>query len=114
MRAATMISSMFFAAGVGLAAAQPNPPASPVPDTSCRPDTRETAPTPPTVGSGNPRSESGGGARDLSDRLAESKGVICPPRGVDPEIELTPPPGGDIKIIPAPGASGGNPNVQPK
>jgi hypothetical protein len=116
MRAAAVISSILCVVGINIAAAQQNPRQTPpsrlVPDTSCTPDTREIAP--PTVGSGNPRGPNGGQPRDLSDRLAESKGVICPPRGVDPEIELTPPPGGDIKIIPAPGSPGGNPNVQPK
>jgi hypothetical protein len=109
MRAAALIAAVLSAAGIGVAAAQGNtvrPAPAPGPDTSCLPDTRETPPTvPPTVGRGN---------RDLSDRLAESRGVICPPRGVDREIELQPPPGGDIKIIPAPGAPGGNPDVRPK
>jgi len=112
MRAAVVISSILCVVG-NLAAAQPSPPPpNPLPDTSCRPDTRETAPnTPPTVGSGGARSP---GARELSDRLADSKGVICPPGGVDPEIARTPPAGGDILIVPAPGSPGGNPNVQPK
>jgi hypothetical protein len=109
MRAAALIAVVLSLAGIGVAAAQettPRPTPGPAPDTSCLPDTRETPPTvPPTVGRGN---------RDLSDRLAESRGVICPPRGVDREIELRPPPGGDIKVIPAPGAPGGNPDVQPK
>jgi hypothetical protein len=113
MRAAILMSLMVCVAGIGVAAAQPNPAPSPVPDTSCRPDTRETAPAPPTVGRGSPR-DTTAKAPELSDRLAESKGVICPPQGIDPEIQLTPPPGGDIRVIPAPGAPGGNPNLQPK
>ena len=111
MRAAAVMSSILCVAGISIAAAQQNPPTGPAPETSCVPDTRETAP--PTIGSGNPRGASGQ-SRDLSDRLADSKGVICPPRGIDPEIEVTPPPGGNIRIIPAPGSPGGNPNVQPK
>src|SRR5262245_27741385 len=112
MRAATAFL-ILCTSGIGMAAAQPNPP-SPVPETGCRPDTRETAPpSPPTVGSGPPRERAQEG-RELSDRLAESRGVICPPRGVDPDIAVTPPAGGDIKVIPPPGAPGGNPNVQPK
>jgi hypothetical protein len=115
MRVVAVMSSILCVVGIGIAAAQPNPPAvAPVPETACRPDTRETAPnTPPTVGSGNSRRPAGE-ARELSDRLADSQGVICPPPGLDPEIQLTPPPGGDIKVIPAPGTPGGNPNVQPK
>jgi hypothetical protein len=50
----------------------------------------------------------------LSDKLAESKGVICPPTGVDPDIRVPPPGGGELRVIPPPGAPGGNPNVQPK
>jgi len=113
MRRAAAVGLLVGITTIGSAMAQPNPPTGPLPDTSCGSDTRETPPpSPPTVGSG--------GARDtttkpeLSDRLAESKGVLCPPRGVDPEIQRTPPAGGDIKVIPPPGSPGGNPNLQPK
>jgi hypothetical protein len=51
---------------------------------------------------------------DLSDKLAQSHGVICPPSGVDPDVRVPPPAGGDIKIIPPPGTPGGDPSVQPK
>ena len=64
----------------------------------CPPNTRGT---PPTVG--------GPPASDLSDRLADSKGVICPPAGVDPEIQVRPPAGGEIKVIPPPGDDPGKP-----
>lgn len=50
--------------------------------------------------------------RNFSDRLAQSKGVICPPRDVDPQMDAPPPAGGKMLIIPPP--DGGNPNVQPK
>ena len=50
-----------------------------------------------------------------SDRLAETKGVICPPTGLDPAMEVKPPSNdGTIKIIPAPGTPGGNHKEQPK
>ena len=62
---------------------------------------------PPTIG--GPPSD-----KPLSDRLADSKGVICPPAGVDPEIRKPPPEGGALRIIPPPGSPGGDPNVQPK
>jgi hypothetical protein len=52
--------------------------------------------------------------RSLSDQLAQSKGVICPPAGVDPKMHQPPPEGGAMKVIPPPGSPGGNPNVQPK
>ena len=63
---------------------------------------------PPTVGG------RGGSSEPLSDKLAESKGIICPPAGVDPEMQVTPPAGGVIKVIPPPGAPGGDQSVQPK
>jgi hypothetical protein len=50
----------------------------------------------------------------LSDKLAQSNGVICPPSGVDSEIREPAPPGGSMPVIPPPGSPGGNPNVQPK
>jgi hypothetical protein len=50
----------------------------------------------------------------LSDKLAQSKGVICPPAGVDPQMQIAPPSGGHLKVIPPPGSPGGDPNVQPK
>ena len=51
---------------------------------------------------------------NLSDKLAQSNGVICPPANVDPAIHEPTPPGGSMKVIPPPGSPGGNPNVQPK
>ena len=69
---------------------------------ACPPDVQ----TPPTVG--------GPSSPNLSEKLADSKGVICPPAGVDPEIRVPPPGGGELKVIPPPGTPGGNPDVQPK
>jgi hypothetical protein len=53
-------------------------------------------------------------ANTLSDKLSESKGVICPPNGVDPKMAAPPPSGGNTPVIPPPGTPGGNQNVQPK
>ncbi len=50
----------------------------------------------------------------LSDKLAKSGGVICPPSGVDSEIKAPTPQGGTMHVIPPPGSPGGDPNVQPK
>jgi hypothetical protein len=50
----------------------------------------------------------------LSDKLARSKGVICPPAGIDRDMQVTPPGGGHLKVIPPPGTPGGDQNVQPK
>ena len=54
-------------------------------------------------------------ARDntLSDKLAASNGVICPPP-VDPAMKQPTPRGGPMPIIPPPGSPGGDPNTQPK
>jgi len=59
----------------------------------------------PTVGSSK---------EPLSDKLAESKGVICPPTGVDPHMQVPPPAGGKLKVIPPPGTPGGDQSIQPK
>lgn len=73
------------------------------PGSACPPGTGRDA---PTVGKDSQRT--------LSDQLAQSKGVICPPAGVDPEMRQAPPEGGTMKVIPPPGSPGGNQNVQPK
>ena len=88
-------------ANVALAQSPANP--SPENGAACPPDTKGE---PPTV--------CGGSSEPLSDKLARSKGVICPPAGVDREIQVTPPSGGHLKVIPPPGSPGGDPNVQPK
>ncbi len=52
--------------------------------------------------------------KSLSDRLARSDGVICPPDQVDPEINQPAPQGGPMPVIPPPGAPGGDQSVRPK
>jgi hypothetical protein len=73
------------------------------PDTACTPG---IGPDSPTVGSGE--------GSNLSDKLAESKGVICPPASADKEMAVQPPAGGRTPVIPPPGSPGGDQNVQPK
>ena len=73
------------------------------PGAACPPGAGRNA---PTVGKESERT--------LSDQLAQSKGVICPPAGVDPQMHQAPPEGGAMKVIPPPGSPGGNQNVQPK
>jgi hypothetical protein len=51
--------------------------------------------------------------KNLSDRLARSNGVICPPN-IDPGIKAPAPNAGRMPVIPPPGSPGGNPNIQPK
>jgi hypothetical protein len=52
--------------------------------------------------------------KNLSQKLAQSNGVICPPPTADPGIRKPAPPGGPMPVIPPPGAPSGDPNVQPK
>jgi hypothetical protein len=54
-----------------------------------------------------------GTGENLSDKLARTDGVICPPN-VDPEIKLPTPDAGRTPVIPPPGSPGGDPTVQPK
>jgi hypothetical protein len=63
-------------------------------------------------GSGAPSST--GEAPHLSDQLARSDGVICPPPGIDPEIHAPAPEVGRMPVIPPPGSPGGDPSVRPK
>lgn len=55
-----------------------------------------------------------GGGSNLSDKLARSDGVICPPAHVDPEIKAPTPPGGAMQVIPPPGSPGGDQSIKPK
>ena len=59
-------------------------------------------------------STTGQRAEPLSDKLAKSEGVLCPPAGVDPEIRAPTPETGNMPVIPSPGSPGGAPNVRPK
>jgi hypothetical protein len=98
-----LVAALATVAAVNFALAQPSAKPSLENGATCPPDTQGE---PPTVG--------GGSSAPLSDKLAQSKGVICPPAGVDPKMQVAPPSGGRLKIIPPPGTPGGNPNVQPK
>jgi hypothetical protein len=102
-----------------LAAAQAPPPTRvPVapkadqldPNKCARPD------TPTTTGKGSEaETHRQDGKDDLSEKLARSGGVICPPEHVDPAIrQPTPPVGGSMPVIPPPGSPGGDQSVQPK
>ena len=99
---ATVLASTLYA-GAAMAQAPGNEQPSPGQGAACPPDVRGEA---PTVG--------GCSSEPLSDKLAQSKGVICPPAGVDREMQVTPPNGGRLKVVPPPGPPGGDPSVQPK
>ena len=96
LRAAiALIAAFVIIAGANISLAQPANP-SPGEAATCPPDVKGN---PPTVG--------GRSSEPLSDKLAQSKGVICPPAGVDRKMQVTPPGGGQLKVIPPPGTPGG-------
>ncbi len=100
-----IIFSLAFAV-VSLAFAQAPPPTKPlVAPTAEKNHTDACART--TLGLGGDIDDKGpqaNGAEDknLSDRLARSNGVICPPH-VDPDIKQPTPPGGNMPVITPPG-----------
>ena len=94
---------------VGAAAqAQPNG-ASPRDPRACAPGAESHLQTPDTPA---PNATTGSGT-NLSDKLAQSDGVLCPPN-VDPGIKAPTPEVGKMPIIPPPGSPGGDPSVRPK
>ena len=100
-----LLLALLFTSSLGVLGAQTQ--------TVVAPDGRPRADCPPGASANAPaigRDSKG----TLSDQLAESKGVICPPAGIDPEMQQKPPEGGAMKIIPPPGSPGGNPSIQPK
>ena len=103
MRRAFLIALTVIAASGSALAQTTAPSGTDHPGAACPPGTGANA---PTVGkdSGQP----------LGDQLAASKGIICPPAGVDPQMRQPPPEGGAMKIIPPPGSPGGDQSVQPK
>jgi hypothetical protein len=50
----------------------------------------------------------------LSDRLAQSDGILCPPSNIDPQLQKDAPNEGKTPVIPPPGGPGGDPTVRPK
>ena len=51
---------------------------------------------------------------NLSEKLARTDGVICPPPGLDPDIRAPAPNSSNMPVIPPPGSPGGDPSVRPK
>jgi hypothetical protein len=56
----------------------------------------------------------GQGGQNLSEQLARSGGVICPPANTDPEMKVPTPEAGRTPVIPPPGSPGGDQSQQPK
>jgi hypothetical protein len=52
---------------------------------------------------------------NLSQKLAQSNGVLCPPQEIDPAMRAPTPPGGRMPVIKPPGTPGSpDQSVQPK
>jgi hypothetical protein len=100
-----------------LAAAQA-PPASKSP--SAGPATAEPSrdcanPSAATTGQGGDADVSKPDGSNLSQKLAQSNGVLCPPKEVDPAMRAPTPPGGRMPVIKPPGTPGSpDQSVQPK
>jgi hypothetical protein len=98
-----------------LAAAQAPPTSKmPVAPKSEQLDPKACADQQDTVGQGGSPDLQRPNSKSLSERLARSDGVICPPAHVDPEIRQPAPPGGAMPVIPPPGSPGGDPSLRPK
>src|SRR5688500_3777696 len=106
---AAVLASLFAAPALG----QGKPPAEPG-AAPCAPHQPPGSPG-TTVGSAGEARSNGAPPQNLSDRLARSDGVLCPPANVDPQMKLpTPETGSAMPVIPPPGELGGDPAVRPK
>ncbi len=118
MKSSLVLSCLLMAAS-GVADAQAPPaPATPPAQTAPPPaGATNCAPMPPAPQQGSVAPEgttTGQRAEPLSDKLARSDGVLCPPAGIDPEIRAPTPETGNTPVIPPPGSSGGDPTIRPK
>ena len=89
-------------------------------------DTQQSAPAQPPLDpkacASDKRATLGGGDtvqvpwpdKSVSEKLAATDGVICPPPDIDPDIHVPSRGGGAMPVIPPPGSPGGDPSVQPK
>jgi hypothetical protein len=102
------ISASLLLLATGVAAAQ-----TPTQPSPARPNGAAQAPCAPSGGNGGTVG-SGENGPNLSDKLAGSGGVICPPNNVDQDMQKPAPGGGRMKVIPPPGGPGGDQNTVPK
>jgi hypothetical protein len=116
---AILLSSVFIVASTAAGAQAPPGPATP-PTRTAPPSpalTVECAPMQPAPQSGAAVPDgttTGQRAEPLSDRLARADGVLCPPPGIDPEMQAPAPDAGRTPVIPPPGSPGGDPTIRPK
>ena len=101
---------MIAVTGSAVAQAPPGPdrPAQ-VDPRGCKPDER-LQPDPQKPDATKPQGATG---ENLSEKLARTDGVLCPPN-VDPDIRAPAPGGGKTPVIPPPGSPGGDQSVRPK
>ena len=111
-----LLSVLIAASGAASAQAPPPtpPPAQTAPSAPARVNDCVPMPVPPRGTIAPEGSTTGQRTEPLSDRLAKSDGVLCPPAGVDPEIRAPTPDTGNTPVIPPPGSPGGDPSVRPK
>jgi hypothetical protein len=119
MKSPLLLSGLLFAFSSVAGAQAPPSPATPPAPTAPPPLARTTncAPLPPASRQGHASPEgatTGQRPEPLSDKLARSDGVLCPPAGIDPEIRAPTPETGNTPVIPPPGSPGGDPTVRPK
>jgi hypothetical protein len=116
MKSSLLLSGVLIAvSGVAGAQAPPSPATPPAQTAPPSPDrAANCAPMPSQPGTVPPGGTTGQRAEALSDKLARSDGVLCPPAGVDPEIRAPTPETGKTPVIPPPGSPGGDPTVRPK
>jgi hypothetical protein len=115
----SLLLSCLLMAVSGVAGAQAPPaPATPPPQIAPPASTRASncAPMPaPQQGNSVPEgTTTGQRAEPLTDKLARSDGVLCPPSGVDPQMHAPTPDTGNTPVIPPPGSPGGDPTIRPK
>lgn len=79
----------------------------------CAPSLQPGTPGSTTTGEGTPHNPATP-PDNLTETLAQSGGVICPPAAVDPEMKLPTPEAGNTPVIRPPGSPGGDPSIQPK
>ena len=113
-----LVCVLMAASGAVQAQAPPTPatpPAQTAPPASARANNCAPMQPMPHQGTVAPEgSTTGQRAEPLSDKLARTDGVLCPPPGIDPEIRAPTPEAGNTPVIPPPGSPGGDPTIRPK
>ena len=84
------------------------------PPQAATPDNPRQGACPPEAGANAPTVGSGQSGPNLSDKLAQSNGIICPPAGVDSEMQVPAPNTGRMPVVPPPGTPGGDQRTVPK